>query len=235
MKLVIRKAKILKILLVMIVLIMLGNFLSIYLIFHTVGMDAKVTRLLIKLLNVNLESNLPTYFSALVLMADAFLLALIAYGRKSLGEVHWRWMCLSFVFVFISFDEMFQIHEQFRAPMEALFNTTGVFYFAWFIPYIAIMIVLGIAYYKFMMRLPKRILRLFIISAVIFVSGAVGMEAVGGMHAEVHGEETLTYAWMYSFEEFLEMTGGVIFLYALLSYIKVKFDTVLFTFQIKDV
>jgi hypothetical protein len=78
--------------------------------------------------------------------------------------------------------------------------------------------------------LPKRILQLFILAGVVFVSGAVGMEMIGGMHSEVNGEDNVTYAMMYSFEEFLEMSGAVVFMYALISYIQMKFKTLQITF-----
>jgi hypothetical protein len=230
MEFILRKSKILQNLFVAVGFLLMGNFLAVYLYFNTSGIDSKVPRLLIKLLDFNLEANLPTYFSSLVLLADAILLVLIAYGSKAAGEKFWHWIGLSFIFVFISLDEMIQIHEQLRAPMEALFNTSGLLYFAWFIPYIAIMLVVGIAYFKFMMRLPKRILQLFILAGVVFVSGAVGMEMIGGMHSEVNGEDNVTYAMMYSFEEFLEMSGAVVFMYALISYIQMKFKTLQITF-----
>ncbi|WP_299101090.1 hypothetical protein [uncultured Winogradskyella sp.] len=235
MKFQVRNTKVLRNLFIGIILLILGNLFAIYLLFNTAGMESKVTRLLVKLFSVNLEANLPTYFSALVLLGDAILLAFIAYGCKALGEKFWHWLGLSAIFVFISLDEMIQIHEQFRAPMEALFNTSGLLYFAWFIPYVAVVIILGIAYFKFMMRLPKRILKLFILAGVLFVSGAVGMEMLGGMHAEVHGEETITYALMFTFEEFLEMSGAAVFFYALISYVEMKFKSIQFNFGSEQV
>ncbi|MDN3493006.1 hypothetical protein [Winogradskyella bathintestinalis] len=233
MKFKVRKSKVLRNLFIAIVLLSLGNLFSIYLLFTTLGMGDKVTRLLVKFLNVNLEANLPTYFSALVLLGDAILLAVIAYGCRAIGDKFWHWIGLSAMFIFISLDEMIQIHEQLRAPMEALFNTSGLLYFAWFIPYIIIVIIVGIAYFKFLMRLPKVISKLFILAGSIFVFGAVGMEMLGGMHAETHGEKTLNYALMYSFEEFLEMSGAAIFFYALVSYIELKFEKVRLRFKPK--
>ncbi|WP_418639061.1 hypothetical protein [Winogradskyella sp.] len=233
MKLKVRKAKILRNLFIAIAILVIGSLFSVYLLFNTSGMDAKATRLLVKLLNVNLEANLPTYFSALVLLGDAILLAFIALGNKAKGGYFWHWVGMSAIFVFISLDEMIQIHEQLRAPMEALFNTSGLLYFAWFIPYLALVIILGIAYFKFMMHLPKKILKLFILAAVLFIGGAVGMEMLGGMHAEIHGEDTLTYALMYNFEEFLEMSGGAVFFYALLYYIEISFKKLRLRFKPK--
>jgi hypothetical protein len=224
MKFNLRPSKVLRNLFIIVSILLVGNLLSVYLNFNTDGMNSKVTRLIIKLFNFNLEANLPTYFSSLVLLGNGIILALIGRGHKKLGQKFWYWLGLSAIFVFLAFDEMIQIHEQLRAPMEAMFNTSGLLYFAWFIPYLAVTILIAIAYFKFMMRLPKKVLRLFIIAGILYVGGAVGMEMVGGWHAEIHGEKTVTYALMYSFEELLEMSGAVVFMYALLTYITMKFE-----------
>lgn len=229
MKFELRKSKILRNLFIAVGILLIGNLFAIYLRFNTGGMDSKVPRLLIKLFDFNLEANLPTYFSSLVLLVDGILLALIGKRYKALEKKFWHWYGLAGIFVFLALDEMIQIHEQLRVPMEALLNTSGMLYFAWFIPYVFAMLIVGIAYFRFMLQLPKRILKLFILAGVLFVSGAVGMEAISGMHAEVHGEKTLTYALMYSFEELLEMSGAIVFMYALVLYITTFFEI----FQIK--
>ncbi|WP_412560491.1 MULTISPECIES: hypothetical protein [Winogradskyella] len=233
MKFELRKSKVLRALLIVVLFLLLGNLFAVYLRFNTEGMDSKVTRLMIKLFDFNLEANLPTYFSSLTLMFNGFLLALIGFTHKKLGQKFWHWLGLSAIFIFLAFDEMIQIHEQLRAPMEALFNTSGLLYFAWFIPYLAVTILIFIAYFKFMMRLPKRVLKLFIIAGVLYVGGAVGMEMLGGWHAEIHTEYTFTYAMMYSFEELLEMSGAVVFLYALLVYITTAFKNLKVRFKPK--
>jgi hypothetical protein len=230
MKFRLNKSKVLRNFFIITGVLLIGNLFALYLRLNLDGMESKVSRLIIKLFDFNLEANLPTYFSSLILLCDGILLALIGSRYKALGEKFWHWLGLSAIFVFLALDEMMQIHEQFRAPMEALFNTTGILYFAWFIPYVAVTIIIGIAYFKFMMRLPKSILKLFILAGVLFISGAVVMEAISGMHAEVHGEETLTYALMYSFEELLEMSGALVFMYALIAYIELKFKTLQITF-----
>lgn len=215
-------------------LLLVGNLVAIYLRLNTVGIEAKVPRLIIKLLDFNLEANLPTYFSSLVLLTNGILLALIGSRYKALNNKFWHWFGLAFIFVFLALDEMIQIHEQLRAPMEALFNTSGILYFAWFIPYVLVSVLIGIAYFKFMMKLPKRVLKLFIIAAVLFFSGAVGMEAISGMYAEKYGEEQLAYYLMYTVEEFLEMTGALVFMYALMLYISSQFDNFKIEFMHKD-
>jgi hypothetical protein len=56
-------------------------------------------------------------------------------------------------------------------------------------------------------------------AGIIFVAGAVGMEMVGGRYVFYNGKEELQYALMVTLEELLEMTGIIIFIYALASYI----------------
>lgn len=227
------KSKVLRNLFIFVGLLLIGNLFALYLRFNTSGMESKIPRLLIKLFDFNLEANLPTYFSSLILLCNGVLLALIGSRYKAIGEKFWHWFGLAFIFFFLALDEMIQIHEQLRGPMETLFNTSGLLYFAWFIPYIAITVVIAIAYFKFMMRLPKSILKLFILAGVLYISGAAVMEAISGMHAEKHGEKTFTYALMYTFEELLEMSGAVVFLYGLLCYIASGFKNFKLRFKQK--
>ena len=235
MKFKIRKDAILRNLFIAIGLLLIGNLLSLYLLFNSVGMDSKIPRLIIKLLNFNLEANLPTYFSSLILLANAVLLAIIGFGVKSKGSKYWYWIGLSCIFVFLALDEMIQIHEQLRAPIEQLLGTTGILYFAWFIPYLIFTFLVGIAYFKFIMGLPKHVLKLFILAAVLFLSGAVIVEAISGMYSEDYGEKTLAYALMYSFEELLEMCGSVVFFYALMVHISYEFKQLKLTFESKKI
>jgi hypothetical protein len=210
--------------------LLIGNILSVFLLFNTGVIDNRFVRLLIKLFNFDSEANLPTYFSSLLLLSNGILLALIGIRYKALGQKFWGWFGLSIIFMFLALDEMIQIHEQLDAPMKAFFNTSGLLYYAWVIPYVIITIIIAIANFKFMMRLPKLILKYFIVAGILFVGGAVGMEVLSGIHLEKYGNKTLTNALIYSFEELLEMSGSVVFLYALVSYIQLKFNTFLITF-----
>ena len=101
MKFKVLKSKILRNLFIAIGVLVIGNLISVYYLnsARTNVLDLpKVPRLLVKLLNVNLEANLPTYFSALVLLGDAILLAFIAYGSKAIGERFWHWIVGNFCF-----------------------------------------------------------------------------------------------------------------------------------------
>ena len=68
MKFGLNESKILRHLFIAVAVLLLGNLFAIYLRFNTTGAEDKVTRLLIKLFDFNLEANLPTYFSSLMLL-----------------------------------------------------------------------------------------------------------------------------------------------------------------------
>lgn len=80
---------------------------------------------------------------------------------------------------------------------------------------------MGLAYGRFLLRLPQSYRRLFLASAGIYISGAIGMEMAGGYYVDNH------YHWnpaiwlvLTTIEEGLEMLGTLTFAYALLTYIQ---------------
>lgn len=226
MKFELKGTLVLKYLMICVGLLFVGHIMSLVLI-STLSQGQLESGIYFKLVhtfNFNLEANLPTYFSSLVLMGNGFLLGLIAYFHKKRDEKYWKWAVMAIIFFILSIDEMIKIHDHFRSPMEKLLGTSGIFYYAWFIPYGIVTILLGIAYYKFFMALPKRILKLFVFSAILFISGAIGFEAIGGMYDEQYGQDNYVYYLLYTIEELLEMFGSILFFYALLLYINIKYE-----------
>jgi predicted permease len=104
-------------------------------------------------------------------------------------------------------------------PMQKLFNTSGLLYYAWYIPYGVILLILIIVYAKFLFKLPKKVKSLFMLSGLIFVFGAIGLESISGFYDELIGQQNFEYCALYTIEELFEMCGVAIFIYALLLYI----------------
>ena len=147
----------------------------------------------------------------------------IAFSHKKNGKNYFRWMGLAIIFMFLSVDEITSIHESFGQAIRAGYSVSGFLYFAWVIPYGLALTVFLVAYYKFLLGLPKNIMLLFILSGGVFISGAMGVESFGGRHYEIYGNANITYAIFYTIEEFLEMLGIVLFIYTLLTYIVKEF------------
>jgi hypothetical protein len=176
---------------------------------------------LIRSFDLNREGNVPTVFSFLILLLSAGLLGLAGRRAQATGAPFARhWRVLSGIFVFLAVDEVVGLHELLIQPLRLLLNAGGYFYFAWVIPALILVPLLGIAYLRFLWHLPAWTRWLFIVAAVIFLSGAVGMEMVGGnYYHQVDRQQDMTYSVITTIEETLEMTGISLFVYALWRYL----------------
>ncbi len=179
---------------------------------------------LVPLFDFNTEKNIPTFYSSCALIIVSVLSAFIALTHKKQNSSYAHWLGLAIIFLFLSIDEIASIHERLIDPVKTSLNTSGLLFFAWVIPYGIALMIFVVAYAKFLMNLPKKIMVLFIISGTIFVSGAIGVELFEGKEASLNGYNTLVFALYYTFEEFLEMLGIVIFIYTLLLYTTIKFE-----------
>lgn len=172
---------------------------------------------LVPLFNVNFEANIPTYYQSFALMVCAVLLVIISKFHHAGNEPYRLWGGLAVIFLFLSIDEFTMIHEKFVLPFREIFNTSGFLYFAWVIPYAVLVGVVGLVYLKFLLRLPRRTRLLFVVAGLLYVSGALGFELLDGYFVSA-GVDNIKFALTNSIEEFLEMFGVIVFLYALQDY-----------------
>lgn len=180
-----------------------------------------------QLFNVDLERNIPTMYSASALLFCSILLAIIANAKKIAGNTYLRhWTGLSIIFLYLSLDEALIIHDKLIKPLRSTFNASGFLYFTWVIPGAIFVLVCLLAFLKFLTHLPAQTRRLFLIAGLIFVTGALGVEMVGGYYSNLYGERNIGYAIITTIEELLEMLGIVAFIYALLSYMSFHITSV---------
>lgn len=173
-----------------------------------------------RLFDLNREANIPTWYSSLILFISACLLFFISYfkGKKDINQKFWK--TLAFIFLFLSIDELSSIHEDFNNPVRSLFHLGGIFYWSWIVPAILILVILFFYFFRFLISLPKNTRNLFVLSAIIFVGGAVGLEMIGGLLYSKNMDNSLASKIENFFEEVMEMAGILIFIYSLLKYIK---------------
>ena len=178
---------------------------------------------LVSLFDFDTEKNIPTFYSATAILYSSLLLFFITFIHKNNGCRFLGWMGLAVIFLFLSIDEISSIHERLSKPVRSLLDTSGLLFSAWVIPYGLAVVVFVAAYLRFLIRLPKKIMFLFVVSGIIFVLGAVGIELLEGRHYELYESTDLIFAIFYTVEEFLEMFGIVLFIYTLLTYIESEF------------
>lgn len=168
------------------------------------------------MLDVDVEQSVFTWVSVLAFFFAAQLLFWIGREKFAAGDrFKWHWYFLAVVFLVLSLDEFSSIHEKISTVLASHFDNTGVFYFAWAAP-AGVLSLLGLAaFIPFLRSFPPRHGRLLLLSALIFLFGAVGMEMIGGAIAESYGLGSMSYRLATTVEEGAELAGVLLFIYVL--------------------
>ena len=166
------------------------------------------------------EGNFPTMYSSILLILSSILLILIALEKKRNNLKYWYWSGLALIFSFLAVDEFVEIHEHVNAFINTHTNISGLLFYPWVIPYTIFLLIFIIIYWNFLVKLPKSIRKLFTLSGLVYVVRSIGVEILGGLQHELHGNYNITYYFLYSLEESLEMVGINLFIYTLLQYLK---------------
>ncbi|HLV02520.1 MAG TPA: hypothetical protein VKZ59_14715 [Acidobacteriota bacterium] len=219
-------ARITALLTVIAILLVLASIAG-QLIFHLTTHDTAFG--MIRLFNVDTENNVPTYFSALLLLTSALLIGIIAVLERRDSSDFFYWIGLSAGFVLMAADEALSFHEKLISPVQNLlaWERLGIFYFAWIVPGIILVLLLGLVFLRFWWRLPPATRFNFLVAGLFYLGGAIGIEAFGGWYAETFGGDLL-YSMIATLEESLEMTGSILFIRALLLFIAEQYREVEF-------
>ena len=175
-----------------------------------------------RLFNVDAEKNFPSAFSTGLLLLSSVLLGAITLAKKAAGDrFTWHWGGLSFVFAFLAVDEWLSFHEKLSDVIKSVLPANGIFYFAWILVGMTFVGGLGLIYWSFLARLPRHYRRLFLLSAALFLSGAIGMEMIAGHYVATHkGWNYNIWLLLTTIEEGLEMFGTLLFIHSLFSYLQ---------------
>ena len=174
----------------------------------------------VPLFSLENEKNIPTLFASLQLFLAAVLLGICAAQHKLIqGEYFRHWVGLSAIFVFLSFDESALLHEKTLSLTRESFDSTGLLYYSWIIPFGIFALLVLLAYSRFLLALPRRIGLIFFLSGAVFVGGAIGLEMFEGQLNEAGGYRSFDYMALVTIEEILEMVGIYAFIYGLLSHL----------------
>lgn len=152
--------------------------------------------LLLQLFDLDEEYNLPTWFSSFLLFNNAFVLFVIAQADTSKFQLHWR--ILAAGFLLLSVDEVAGMHETINTAFEI----------NWAIPGGIVALLTGVAFIPFLLALPRRRAALYLVSGLVFVSGAIIIELL----SEDMDSDSLRYMLAVAVEEGCEMLGAWLFL-----------------------
>ncbi|KYF71844.1 hypothetical protein BE17_18440 [Sorangium cellulosum] len=169
----------------------------------------------VPLLSLSYEQNVPTWYTSSLLLACSLLLAVIATGAGRAGAFARHWWGLAAAFLYISLDEVVELHEAASSWIEL----GGALYFSWVIPATVVVAVFALAYLRFLSHLPRDTRNRFVLSGCIYVAGALVLELPLGYWTEQAGSDNLVYALIDFVEESLEMLGVNLFLLSLVDYL----------------
>jgi hypothetical protein len=202
----------------------------------------------LRLFDVGEERSIPTWFESILFLLCSMLLAVIAAAKKQRNDRYsLHWGVLSIILLLLSLDEVASIHEAIGQQSERLLHSAtgltpgGAISFFWVVPGAIFVLIVLLAYLRFLADLPRTTRRLFLFAGALFVLGALGLEMLtaqvvsssGGIanwiessSGGIVGQErasaipTILKGLQTSVEEMFEMLGLTAFVYALLAYIR---------------
>ena len=171
---------------------------------------------LVGLFDLNRENNVPSFFSGSLFLLNGLLLWLVSQlpSRRYRVTV---WYALAIVFVFLSYDELFGIHELLTTPMRDALGTSGLLYYPWMVAYVVPLLALIAWFLPAWRTLDGVARRRLIVAGSLYFLGAVVMEMFGGAYDEAFGRQRdLGWGLLVAVEESLEMAGLIALVHALL-------------------
>jgi hypothetical protein len=181
--------------------------------------DSLATQNICRLFMLDRERNLPTFFSFLLLLLSGHLALNIGREQLVTGDRwRWHWLGLAVALVLMAFDEAAEVHEELIPIVQPMVPHEGPLYFAWVVPGMALALTAGVVYARFLWAMPARLSMLFLAAGGFYFGGALGMEMVSGAYAARNGIDSLTFEFISTVEESLEMLGLAILVYAILQF-----------------
>lgn len=167
--------------------------------------------------SVDQEANIPTWFTGAIALYLAMNSAMIASAVKSQGKSSWAWRGISLMGIYIAMDEVAGFHELAIDPIRDNWDISPWLYQAWVIPAMALVILISIIYSRFIWRIPIYTKVYLILGALTYVTGAIGVEAIGGFVLSTQGLSDW-YVELSHIEEFMEIMGLIIIIYSIVEY-----------------
>lgn len=171
----------------------------------------------------DLEYNIPALYSALAIAFAAILLRYIATDEKRENgkQKALHWYALSYIFFYLSFDELMGLHEHLSGLAKILFGSVVHLNESryWILPYTFLLLLFFLFFIRFYLILPPSTRVSFFIAGFVFIFGAVGVELFSGQLIRAHPRAIFIYTILSTLEELFEMIGIALFIRALITYI----------------
>ncbi|MBF5080380.1 hypothetical protein F1641_01040 [Quadrisphaera sp. INWT6] len=179
-----------------------------------------------RLVDLDAEANVPTWFSTLLLALLAAACAVTGLLLRARGERSWPLLLPALVAAAMSLDELAQLHEDLQLLSERL-DLGSPNAFGWVVPGAAVAVGVGVVL-LFAARAMAPALRWRLVAAgVVYFAGALGVEVLAGpLYRPGQGDQVPVQSTLYvlsnALEEGLEMAGALVALAAVLALLRVR-------------
>jgi hypothetical protein len=172
-------------------------------------------------LDLDREGNVPTWWSSF----QVGLLALLCFhlSRRDRGRRGGRpvaWLLCGAALLYVSVDEVAQLHEQLNAVFHDLAGRSdGIFRFGWVFLALPVVAVFVVVMFPLLLSLPRPVAAELLAGGAVFLLGAVALEVVGSALLSAGWSRTsFPFVLEYHAEEFFEMTGVAVAFHAVARY-----------------
>ena len=182
----------------------------------------RLTELLVEKFSFDLERNIPTFFSSIILFLSSLLFFLIGWATKHSAEPKWHrfWSFLAMAFLFLALDEAAHLHEHFDSDyIWGEYSGTGLLAWPWVFVYGGLALLFVLSYIKFWLHLAPFYKICYFIAGALYVGSALGFEMLEALeYSSNDNTYTVTYLIYSSIEEFFEMSAITFLIYTNLRY-----------------
>ena len=176
----------------------------------------------VPMFDINGEQNVPTLFSSMLLIGAG---GLCYFASHMSLQWRWQWWFMAFVFVILGIDETFGLHEPLffvlrgnrsESTAELADKLGGTIWADLYLWIIIAIVLLLVWYWPLIRHVGKRVLTLAIWSAIIYMTGVIGIDNILVTENEV---PLALYLSLSIIEELCEFVGVSLFIYAVLIYL----------------
>ena len=184
---------------------------------------------LIPLVYMGRSLSVPTIYMVMLLFLAAVLLVIIASIQNNKNGYPKHWAFLALAFVFLSLDAGSRVNILFFNPLRNLLRDLlpGLRISRWHVTLATSLVILIVFFRGFYKALPKRIGRLMLLSLALYLTGFAVYRLTNSYYLDYYDESTYMYAVLMTIKKSLEISSAITFIHSLLSYLKMKFPSVM--------
>lgn len=162
---------------------------------------------LLESINLTKETNATTWFQACLLVWCGYLASILA--RTEERQSRNGWWVVSWALFFMGMDEVASVHERTIPLFREMFHGGGLTYFTWVIPgaMLAGLLVSGLVFFSHLHL--ERPFGPITQGALLFFTGAIGLEMLSALLVDNQGHSQLPYFYVATVEEVFESAGAL--------------------------